>query len=157
VTGRTYRAWLPALVALCLSAPKKPARAEIGRHELVVIVHPANTASVSPSDLENIFLLKRRRWAGGPPILPFNYPPTSPLRRSFDRQVLRFSHDQAARYWLDQRIRTGLRAPRQVSDPALAVKLVARIPGAIAYVPAELVDRQVRVAARIRRGRVLAP
>jgi hypothetical protein len=44
-----------------------------------------------------------------------------------------------------------------VSDPALAVKLVARIPGAIAYVPAELVDRQVRVAARIRRGRVLAP
>lgn len=125
--------------------------------ELVVIVASANTQAVSPSELEAWFLRKERRWPNGDVLVPINAPPDTPPRRVFDRAALKMSPEESARYWLDQRIRSGDSAPREVGDAALVVKLVAKLPGAIAYVAATQELAGVRVVARVRRGAVVAP
>jgi hypothetical protein len=87
----------------------------------------------------------------------FTYPPEAEVRRAFDGAVLRMSPEEVARFWLDQRIRGGARPPRQVPDPGLAVRLAAKLPGSIAYVPENLVNGSVKVVARIKSGKVVGP
>jgi hypothetical protein len=146
-----------AMVLVC-SVPPLVARAEDkATAELVVVVHPDNRAQLSAADIESVFLMKKRAWPDGSPIIPFNYAPGDPVRRAFERVVLRLGGDEVARYWLDQRIRSGMRAPRQIGDPSVAVRLVARVKGTIAYVPASSAGSSVRVIARIRGDKVVSP
>jgi hypothetical protein len=142
---------LAALVGL-------PARAGEEVEDLAVIVSRANPARrLDAFELEAIFSMATQSWPAGGSVVPFNYPPDDRLRAAFDRAVLRMEPEQVGRFWIDQRVRDGLRPPRQVSDPAIALRLVARLPGAIAYVPAAMADATVRVVARVRRGKVEEP
>lgn len=118
--------------------------------ELVVIVHPDNTQSVSPSDIEAIFRTTLRHWPGGGGIVAFNLVPGSEERVSFDRAALRLTPEQVSRYWIDRRIRGGQPPPRAVSSPLLAVRLVRELRNAIGYVPASLAPSGVRMIARVR-------
>jgi hypothetical protein len=125
--------------------------------ELVVIVNVANTESISASQLESVFLRKENHWSNGDQVVPFNLPPESKVRLTFDRAVLGMSADETARYWLDQRIRSGITAPRELGDVSLIVRLVARLAGGIGYVPSSSDLRGVRVIARIRGDKVTMP
>jgi hypothetical protein len=125
--------------------------------ELLVIVHADNHDAVSASDLEAYFLRKQRHWPSGDTVIPINFPPEAAPRRTFDRAVLGMSPDEVARYWLDQRIRDGDTAPREVGDGALIARLVARLRGAVGYVPAGAAVPGVRVVARVRGGELVAP
>ncbi|HEX7476712.1 MAG TPA: hypothetical protein VF331_02795 [Polyangiales bacterium] len=75
--------------------------------------------------------------------LPFNAPPHSADRELFDERVLGMEADEAARFWIDQRIR-GLQAPRTIPSPELAVRVVGKLPGAIAYVRASYLTPEVK-------------
>jgi ABC-type phosphate transport system substrate-binding protein len=144
--------------AALLAAVQGAAPADGGVEAIAVIVHPAAPAGgMDPARLEAIFSGTQRSWSDGKPIITFNLPPEDPGRVEVDRVVLHMTSEQVSRYWIDQRIRSGQRPPRQVSDPALAVRLVGKLPGSIGYVPARLVDANVRVVARIRGGKVEAP
>jgi hypothetical protein len=125
--------------------------------ELVVIVQADNHASVSAHELEDDFLKRELHWPDGAPIVTINFPPDSPNRHAFDRAVLGMSPDEIARYWLDSRIRSGITAPREVDDAGLIRRLVARLHGAIAYVPASSELTGVRIVARIKAGRLVPP
>jgi ABC-type phosphate transport system substrate-binding protein len=129
-----------------------------GTSHLVVIVNPGVPVSVlTASELEAIFTSSKRTWPDGSNIGAFSYAPDNDLRREFDKVVLRMSADEVARFWIDQRVRGGAPPPRQVPDPALAMRLVAKLPGCIAYIPNDLVNSTVKVVARISKGKVLAP
>lgn len=67
------------------------------------------------------------------------------------------SAEEVAKYWIDQRVRGGAPPPRQVPDPALALRLVAKLPGSVAYVPSSMVNSQVKVVARVSDGKVIGP
>src|SRR6185503_19654357 len=97
-----------------------------------------------------IFLRKEMTWDNGERIIPLNASPESERRQRFDRVVLGMSPDEAARYWLDLRIRGGGTAPREVGDSVLTVKLIAKLSGTIGYVPSDMQLPGVRVVARIR-------
>jgi hypothetical protein len=126
--------------------------------DLAVIVNSAvSVGQLSAAELESIFTTSRRNWPDGSSVSAFSYPPEDAVRRAFDRAVLRMSADEVARFWLDQRVRGGSRPPRQVPDAALAVRLVAKLPGSIAYVPENLVNTNVKVVARIKSGKVVGP
>lgn len=127
------------------------------RLELCVIVHPDNRAAVSAALLEDIFLRRLTQWPGGDRVIPLNAPPDSDRREVFDRAVLRMSPDEVARYWLDQRIRGAGTAPREVAEPALTVKLVAKLKAAVGYAPAHGELGGVRIVARVRDGRLILP
>lgn len=125
--------------------------------ELVVIVNSDNSVKVSAEYLESLFLKKDRFWEGNAPVIAINAPPDSAPRREFDRVVLGMSAETAASYWIDVRIRSGAAPPKEVADPQLAVKLVAKLKGAIAYVPAATAVSGVRVVGRIKRGKWTSP
>jgi hypothetical protein len=146
-----------ALACASVLAARGPALAAPA-HELDVIAHQnAPSEALSAYELEALFTRAQTRWNDGTAAVPLNAPIGSHARAMFDRAVLRLGPEQVGRFWLDRRIRGMGLPPRQVSDPLLTVKVVQNLPGAIAYVRSDLVSEKVRVVARIRNGRVLAP
>jgi hypothetical protein len=152
---RNPSTWLLAGVLVLLCAAKHVAGDNV--IEIAVIVNKHNTNSISALDLEEIYLRKQAHWASGDKVIPINLATENRLRLTFDRVVLGMGADEIARYWLDQRIRNGSNPPRELDDPALALRLVTRIQGVIAYVPDSSDLSDVRVVARIRGGKLLAP
>lgn len=149
--------WTVAVALILLASGGERSSAEAPAVELVVIVNDTNRESVSAADLEQVFLRKTTHWDSGDSIIPINAPADSPARREFDRVVLGMSAEESARYWLNQRIRSGINAPREIEDANLAARLVGRLKTAIAYVPADIAVDHVRIVLRIRNGKVIAP
>ena len=77
-------------------------------------------------------------------VVPFNSPPNSPERVLFDRRVLGMSPEEAARHWVDQRIRGNPGPPRTIAGAKLLRQVVARLPGAIGYLNPEDLDGTVK-------------
>jgi hypothetical protein len=146
-------------LALCLAAVTLVTPAEGAPDgELVVICHPSRKdPALDARALYFIFTGATRNWPDSTPLVPFNLPLESPVRAVFDRAVLKMTNDQVARFWVDQRVRGTGRAPRQAPDATVAMRLVAKLPEAISYVPASSVNASVRVLARIRNGKVMNP
>lgn len=150
------RGLVSVAVAAVLAGPG--AAAQERPPNLAVIVHPeAPPKSLTALQLNAIFTSSQKSWPGGSSIVAFAYPNENRLRVEFDRVVLGLTPDQVGRFWIDQRIRGGARPPRQVPDPALALRLVASLRGSIGYVPAAMASPAVRVVARIVDGKVLPP
>jgi ABC-type phosphate transport system substrate-binding protein len=146
------------VLALALPFLASRATAADAKENLAIIVNPGvTTAKLTASELEAIFTSSQKNWSDGSNISTFSYAPEDPIRRLFDQVVLRMSPEEAARFWLDQRVRGGARPPRQVPDAALAVRLVGKLAGSIAYVPESLVNASVKVVARVRGGKVVDP
>ena len=143
------------LIGLCLMLSAKAADASADE-SLLVIVHPSVKAdALSGDSLSAIFTLTKRTWSDGRTIIPYNHDPGTKPRVLFDRVVLDFTEQQSARFWIDFRIRGGGSPPRRVPSSALMVRVVARLPGAIGYVPYGTPVDGTRVVARITNGRVL--
>ncbi len=152
--GSTRRKFLLLIAAIALVGT----RGFASDPALAVIVHPdVEVKKLNDVELEAIFLTERRYWFGTKAIIPFNLPPRTDDRVVFDRAVLRMDPEAIARYWLDRRVRSGTPPPRQAPDPATVGRLVAKLPGAIGYVPESMVTHEVRVIARVRNGKVLPP
>jgi ABC-type phosphate transport system substrate-binding protein len=130
--------------------------AAAGDEGLLVIVHPSvKVDSLSADSLSAIFTLTKRAWGGGGTIIPYNYDSSSKVREQFDRVVLNFTPAQAARYWVDYRIRGGGSAPPKVPSISLMVRVIAHLPGAIGYVPVGTPLEGTKVVARIMNDRVV--
>jgi hypothetical protein len=82
---------------------------------------------------------------GGSRLVPFNYAPEHPVRRVLDTSLLGLPPDQVSAYWIDRRIRGEGLPPRTVPSPLIMRAVVAKLPGAIGYLPAALVDSSVTV------------
>jgi hypothetical protein len=144
--------WLLAGLLVLLSARSAAADGVV---EIAIIVNENNHDDISAADLENIYLRKQAHWSSDERIVPINLTPELPMRRLFDRVVLGMAPDEIAKYWLDQRIRNGTNAPRELGEPALVLRLVTRFDGGIGYVPWSNDLRGVRVVARIRDGKLI--
>jgi len=82
---------------------------------------------------------------GGSRLVPFNYAPEHPARRVLDMSILGLPPDQVGAYWIDRRIRGEGLPPRTVPSPLIMRAVVAKLQGAIGYLPAALVDDSVIV------------
>lgn len=156
-TPRQIISSLVVALSLLMPAPSASAGDEPFL-DLAVVVNPAvPVSSLSAAELESIFTSSRKSWPDGSSVGAFSYPPEDAGRRTFDSVVLGMSPAEVGRFWLDQRVRGAARPPRQVPDAALAVRLVARLPGSITYVPESLVSANVKVVAWIKGGKVVSP
>jgi len=136
-----------ALAAALFSPPPIRASAQTAnsasRATIVVII--GNQTGIT--EMSNALL--RRVFRGDPTELngrrltPFNYAVESPLRRHFDLNALGMSTGEVGRYWIDRRIRGQGLPPRTVPSQAMARAVVARLPGAIAYITASELDPAV--------------
>ena len=141
---RTFLGALSFAGALCLV---KSARAG---SKLVVIVHADNPVQrLGGGDIEAFFTTRKLDWPGGKRVVPFNFPARNPVREAFDRDALHLDPDEAARYWIDRRVRGGHPPPRQVPDCHTMVRVVASLDTAIGYALKEDVTSDVRIVAEV--------
>lgn len=123
------------LCALILSLAVHTAHA--GHRKLVVVVvKGSSVTSISKSDLKHCFTGDSVS-AGGRSLVPFNAEAMTPERTGFDRGILGMSPDEVGRFWVDRKIRGQSSAPRSLPSVAYMVKVVAKFPGAIGYVPVD--------------------
>ena len=114
--------------------------------ELAVIVHPTRAAVLDISELRRIYLMQRRFWPDGSPIVPINHE-GGPLRRTLDMIV----EPDAARlgaYW-DRRYFEGVFPPITLASDEAIRRYVAAKPNAIGYVDARMIDSSVHVALKL--------
>ena len=146
--------WLA--LGLVLIAMSIPASGSCAQHDqlLVIANRIGPPAEVDAGDLDAIFRSRMQYWPSGRRIIPLNLRPGSRHRTTFDRAVLRMSPDDAARFWIEQRVRGEERPPRQIPSADVMLRVVARLPGSIGYVNSRPTPSGVRVLARIRNGQV---
>jgi hypothetical protein len=128
-----------SIVAALAFLPIAPAARAV-RIPLVLIAHPSvRVTSAHVNELRAVFL-RQTEQLSGQKVIPVTYVTGNVLRVDFDQRVLGMTADEAARYWVDARIR-GLGAPpRSVSNPQLLVRVVASLPGTIGYAPKALTE-----------------
>ena len=122
--------------------------------DYAVVVHPmVATSAVSMSQLREMFLGTRRRWDDGTPIVVIVQAPGTRTRGIVLRVLYRMDEGAFKRYWIARTLRgsspdsaaSAEGGPTLVSTDAMARRLTAGIPGAVAIVPASEVDAGVRV------------
>lgn len=157
--GRLRRCALPAcqlaLLAVVLQSGPAPAAPAVS---LAVIVNPGvPVTALSTTELASIFTRATRTWKDGGTVRALNLQPGSPERIEFDRVVLEMGPDRSTQYWMDRQVRGEEGAPKAIAQADIVVSLVGTMNGSVSYVPENKVDAKVRVVARIRNGKMVAP
>lgn len=119
-------------VALSLGAATTSATVSL----VAIVSENSRLTDIDANDLRRIFLGYAQIDPDGRTMIPLNHPPGAVTRARFDRALLGFDPDDAAKYWVDQRIRGAKLPPRSASPEHLLQRVVAKLPGAISYVPA---------------------
>jgi hypothetical protein len=132
-------------VCLALALVRGTARAE-GEKLVVVVAKGSPVTSLSKSELKRCFLGEPLS-AGGKTLVPFNSEPTKPVRAGFDSGVLGMSPSEVGRFWVDRKVRGQSAAPRSLPSIAHVVKVVAKFPNAISYVPASQLTPELQPVA----------
>jgi len=100
----------------------------------LVVAASSPLRDLTLADLRRIFTGEPFSDPSGTQVVPLNHPPHTPDRVGFDRVVLGMAPDAVAKFWLDRRIRGQSGAPRTVDSLGMLLKVVAKLPGAIAYI-----------------------
>ncbi len=107
---------------------------------VIVVAKASKLESVTLRDL-------RRMFDGDNPSRtrrPFNWPARSQVRVAFDKKVLGLSPSAVGRYWIDRKVRGQRGAPRSLASSMQVAKVVARFPGAIGYMRADMMPSWVK-------------
>jgi hypothetical protein len=133
---------------LTLSGPlggQSPNR-ESDRH-FAVIVHPSTREDdLAFDDLRRVFLGQQQSWSGGRRVVLFVHPAGTAEGDVVLERVYRMSASEYRLYWIGKTFgdETGS-GPKIVSNSAMARRLIASVPGAIAIIPASEVNSAVKV------------
>lgn len=130
-----------SLLILFLALPLSAAAAD-----LVLIANPkAGIAHLTQDDVTNIYLGRYRRLTSGVTAEPIDLPNESEFKARFYRQLVSKSLPEINAYW-SRLIFAGKTQPPQLAGSAEeAVRMVARRPGALAYVERPHADARVVV------------
>jgi hypothetical protein len=132
------------LLALTLLSPS--AGAGGGAEPMAVVV--ANNSSLNDLPLyklKRLYLGDSIAEPSGRKLIPLNRGNKTHERIDFDQRVLGMTPKEASRYWIDRRIRGRSGAPRAVDPATVLQKVVAQVPGAIAYVRVSELSKNVKV------------
>ena len=112
----------------------------------VLIAHPAvGMRDVSLNSTRLIFSMQLGQWPDGGPVRVYVLPDDSEVHRSFAKDLLSLYPRQLRRVW-DRQLYSGTgQAPEAVADPVEMRQKVANTPGAIGYLPSEMIDDTVQV------------
>jgi len=112
--------------------------------DVAVVVHAKNAvAALSPKEVQDIFLGRKRTFPDGRFALPVDQ--SSPLRAEFYQILTARPLEQINAYWARLLFSGQASPPRQLPDDAAVLKMVRENEGAIAYVDPKHVDHSVRL------------
>lgn len=144
-TRRGLLIW-SGLSVLALSLTASPADAGPGDEPLAIVVAKnSSVQELTMYELKRLYMGDSMNTPDGKKLLPLNRGTKTGERVGFDQSVLGMSPDEAARYWIDRRIRGRSGAPKSVDPANVVQKVVSRLPGAVSYVRRSEVSDEVRV------------
>lgn len=112
---------------------------------IVVVVDRDNPkADITLEELKSYYTGKRHEWPDGARVVLLDLESGAAERAAFETAALGMSPTDYDRWWVDQKVRGQGSAPKATSAGA-AIKLTAKMRGAIAYVPSSQVDASVKV------------
>ncbi len=127
---------------LCLSVLALVATGVLA--EGAVIVHPSNTNTMDVEAASRLFLGKAKSFADGSIAVPISQSDNA-MTEEFNGKVLGKNSSQLKAYW-SQLVFTGKGTPpKEVSNDAEVIKLVAENPSFIGYVSSGAVTGSVKV------------
>ena len=129
----SYALLYSLVAALFIAAPR--AFAGQASKLVVIVAKDSPVTDLSRAELKRAYLSDKLIVAGQK-LVPFNFSAGTPERGAFDRVVLGMSPEVMQRFWVDRKIRGQADAPRSLPSSAIMMKVVARFPGALAYIPA---------------------
>jgi hypothetical protein len=111
----------------------------------IVVAKNSPITNLSMHELKQLYLGEFITGPDGKRLIPLNQTIQSRDRLAFDAAVLGMSIEQQAEYWIDRRIRGMSGSPRAVDSGDLAQRIIARLDGAITYLPASAVRPDVKI------------
>jgi hypothetical protein len=132
-----------ALAILSTVLTASPARAQATGPIAVIINRHNPEGGLAVEDLRHLYLGVRTAFPNRAPVLLLALPRVS---ERFYASALQMSPDQVKRYWIGL-LFSGDSAvpPKEIADVVELKRLVARHPGAVAFIPAGEADTTVRV------------
>lgn len=112
--------------------------------DFVVIVNPANSASIDEEQIAKIFLGQTKTFSNGTEATPIDQKEGA-IREEFGNKVLKKNPSQLKAQWARQIFTGGAKPPKEMGSDEEILKFVASTPGAIAYVDASKVNKTVKV------------
>ena len=119
------------LYVLCLNASE------------YAVVSNVLLAKLSPMQIRAVFL-KKLTHLNGKHLVPVNLPSSSPLRLSFEKELLKMSKKRLKSYWIKQHY-LGNRPPLNMKSQEATLKFTQKVQGAICYVEIENISSKVNV------------
>jgi hypothetical protein len=124
---------LRALLGAGASTMALPALAA-GEPIAIVMAASSRQRTLSADKLRRVFLAQPTDSDEGRRFIPINLAAGSASRTRFDRIVLSLGPEDAARYWIDQRLR-GNKPPRTAATLDICRGALQELQGAISYLP----------------------
>ncbi|MBC3876019.1 substrate-binding domain-containing protein [Undibacterium sp. LX15W] len=112
--------------------------------DVVVIVNPANTATIDEEQIAKIFLGQTKTFSNGTEATPIDQK-EGPVREEFGNRLLKKNPSQLKAQWARQIFTGGAKPPKELTSDEEILKFVASTPGAIAYIEASKVNKTVKV------------
>jgi hypothetical protein len=145
--GRVLRCLPVSVLAVSVLGARRPVAGQTPAADLAVIVHPSTIEDdVSLADLRSLFRGEWPVWPGGARVVLFVQPAGTAEGDAVLREIYRMTETEYRQYWITKTFRTEPgTGPKVVSSPAMARRLTAVVPGAVALIPATEVDGTVKV------------
>lgn len=122
----------------------------VAQAELFVVVNVDNSAkTMSPEQIERLFLLKSKRFENGDAAEPVNQTESAAVREKFNSKVLGRDEAQLKYYWSRKMFSGGDRPPPIVGGDADVEEFVAEHPGGIGYMAVAPKDARVKVVLKL--------
>lgn len=130
--------------ALCMTSFGLLAISQASWADVVVIVHPSNTASIDDDAISKLFLGQLKTFPGGAAATPVDQK-NAETSGEFHTKVLNTSSKEVRKIWARQVFTGGLRPPAALESDEAVVQFVSTTPDAIGYVQAAKVTNKVKV------------
>ena len=112
--------------------------------EVVVILNPANSVTLTPKDISNLFLGKTSTFPDGKPARALSLQDGSAVRDEFNRKFLKKTNQQLDAYWASLIFTGRVTPPRQVATEADVRAQVETNRDAIGFVRESVAGDKVR-------------
>ncbi len=110
----------------------------------IVVAKDSPVNELSFGDLKRLYM-GEAVMARGVDLKPFALKKERVERAEFDQLVMGMDPETVGLYWTDRKIRGQTGAPKAISDPAVLVRVVGAVPGAVGYVPSDTASGLVKV------------
>ncbi|MBE0363589.1 hypothetical protein PULV_a1052 [Pseudoalteromonas ulvae UL12] len=113
--------------------------------EVAVIVHPSNANAIDANAIAKIYTGKMKSFDDGSKIIAIAQDSGNPITDEFNEKALKKSSSQLKAYW-SKLVFTGKGTPpKEVSNDAEVISLVASNPNTIGFISSSATDGTVKV------------